>query len=131
MPTTKISDALKFLAFLGQSRPAVYTLGPNDQWPIFRAVTKANLQSILDEHVNTWYSVAVPKPGLQKKASKDEIVATGFLHCDLDPQDGLDPLQELNRLYTLVTDGRPGNVPPPSAIIESGRGVQCPSTRRQ
>jgi hypothetical protein len=125
MPTTKISDALKFLAFLGQSRPAVYTLGPNDQWPIFRAVTKANLQSILDEHVNTWYSVAVPKPGLQKKASKDEIVATGFLHCDLDPQDGLDPLQELNRLYTLVTDGRPGNVPPPSAIIESGRGVQC------
>lgn len=130
MPTVDLNEAVKFLRYLAQPRPAVYTLEfPTEEVPrpapVQRSVNSATLAAVLEEHKNTYYSVAIPKIGIVGKASKDELAATQFLHVDLDPQDGLDPNEELSRLYTLVSDGRPGAVPPPSAVIESGRGIQC------
>jgi hypothetical protein len=112
------------LTWLQIPSPVLYTLGP-DGLLVFRSDGKTSLQSILSEHVNTYFSPAETIPGLQKKAGRNELVSTSFVHVDMDPIDGRDPLKEQDRLYTLVTDGRPSSVPAPSAIISSGRGVQC------
>jgi hypothetical protein len=91
----------------------------------YRSGLPETLPAILEEHVNTYYSLATPLPGLTKKAGKHELVSTQFLHVDLDPREGANPATELTRLFNDVTEDLPPDVPPPSAIVMSGRGVQC------
>lgn len=124
MPTHNLTDAANFLKWLGLASPAIYTLG-TEPWPVYRSDGTITLQALLEEHVNTYYSPAETLKGLKKKALKSELVSARFLHVDLDPVDGRDPIKELTRLYDSVTVNRPGAVPAPSAIVESGRGVQA------
>lgn len=124
MPTTNVQDAIRFVTWLGQASPALYTIGA-DPWPAYRSDGRTTLQQILDERVNTYFSPAIPKEGLTKKAKKEELVCTQFLHVDMDPIDGNDPVKELDRLLLMVTDQRPKHVPAPSCIISSGRGIQA------
>lgn len=124
MPTTNLADAIRFIRWLGQKTPAVYTLG-TELWPVYRTDGKTSLQDILNENQNTYFSPAQTISGLKKKALKTELVSTCFVHVDMDPIDGQDPVKEQDRLYTLVSDGRPSAVPAPSCVIASGRGVQC------
>lgn len=124
MPTTNLADAIRFIRWLNQKTPAIYTLG-TESWPVYRTDGKTSLKEILEENQNTYFSPAQTVPGLKKKALKTELVSTCFFHVDLDPIDGRDPLKEQDRLYDLVTDSRPSAVPAPSCIIASGRGLQC------
>ena len=124
IPEAKEFPAKKFLRWLGQKPPSIFTLSELDTVPIWRQVDRSNLKSILDEHVNTYYSLARPRDGIRKKPKKEDLLSTRHLHVDLDPDDGADPKKELDRLTQLLTDKLPKSVPAPSAIITSGRGVQ-------
>lgn len=124
MPTTSLKDATDFFRWLGQTHPAVYTLEDNGI-PLYRSDGSVKLSQILEECKNTYFSLAIPLKGLKKKAQKTELVSTQFLHVDLDPIDGQDPIKEQDRLLDSVTDSRPKDVPPPSCIIASGRGIQA------
>ena len=124
MPSSNFDDARKFFTWLKPPFLAVYTIEPDGRLK-FRSDGNVPLQQLLDEHKNTYFSLAVPIGGLKKKALKSELVSTRFLHVDLDPIDGQDPIKEQNRLLDSVTETRPADVPPPSCIIASGRGIQA------
>lgn len=123
MPQSNFDDARKFFTWLKPPFLSVYTIEPDGKLA-FRSGTTP-LRQLLDEYKNTYFSVAVPVGGLRKKALKSELVSTQFVHVDLDPVDGQDPLKEQDRLLDVVTEGRPKDVPPPSCIIASGRGIQA------
>lgn len=129
-PTHDVDAAKRYLKWLGQANPAVYTLTPSTTpgkraAPLLRPWASNKLPAILAEHVATYYSLATPKPKLTEKAGKDELVSTRHLHVDLDPWAGNNAADELTRLFDSVTDKRPASVPAPSAIVMSGRGVQA------
>lgn len=124
MPTCNFDDARKFFTWLKPPFLAVYTLEPDGKLK-FRSDPSSPLRSILEECKNTYYSLAVPVGGLRKKALKSELISTQYLHVDLDPIDGQDPLKEQDRLLDCVLEGRPRDVPPPSCIVASGRGIQA------
>lgn len=131
LPTHDVATAARFLEWLGQANPVVYTLTPRTDGkrpaPIPRPWKSNKLPDILAEHVATYYSLASVKPKLANasKAGKEDLVSTRHLHVDLDPWAGNNPADELTRLFDSVTDKRPASVPAPSAIVMSGRGVQA------
>jgi hypothetical protein len=124
VPTHDVGQAVEFLEFLDPPDPVIYTIGP-DGLPHLRRMPGEPLVNVLAEHLNTYYSLAVPQKNLGKKAKKEELVSTRFLHVDLDPLDGVNAQDELARLTDQVTIRLPKGVPPPSAIVESGRGIQA------
>ncbi|WP_415393708.1 VapE domain-containing protein [Paracoccus sp. SJTW-4] len=72
---------------------------------------------------NTYVSIAALRPGFRgDKARKQDVAAVSFLWVDLDPRAGEPIDSERARLRGLLTDRLPAGVPPPSAVIDSGRG---------
>lgn len=72
---------------------------------------------------NTYVSVAALRPDFTgSKATKDDVASVGWLWVDIDPRKG-EPLKaERERILALLTTNLPEGVPPPSVIIDSGRG---------
>lgn len=62
-----------------------------------------------------YFSVNVVRAGLNKKASKQEILAARFVHVDLDP-----PFDRDRLMLQLTTQAYP-----PAFIIDSGNGLQA------
>jgi len=125
MPEVNVKEALEFILWLGNSNVSIYTLPHKGGSPQLRKFKPEILKLILEEYHNTYYSLANVKPGIYEKAEKEELLSTRFLHVDLDPWDGHNPADELTRLVDSLQDKRPKEVPPPSAVIASGRGVQA------
>lgn len=73
--------------------------------------------------LNTYVSLAALRAGWQgDKAKKEDVASVGWLWVDLDPRAGEDLDLERARLLGLLTTDLPKGVPPPSVIIDSGRG---------
>ena len=73
--------------------------------------------------LNAYVSIAALRPGWKgDKATKADVASVGWLWVDLDPRAGEDLDLERARLLGLLTTDLPKGVPPPSAIIDSGRG---------
>ena len=73
--------------------------------------------------LNTYVSIAALRAGWKgDKAKKEDVASVGWLWVDLDPRAGEDLDLERARLLGLLTTDLPKGVPPPSVIIDSGRG---------
>jgi len=73
--------------------------------------------------LNAYVSIAALRPGWQgDKATKEDVGSVGWLWVDVDPRAGEELDLERARLLGLLTTNRPKGVPPPSVIIDSGRG---------
>jgi P4 family phage/plasmid primase-like protien len=73
--------------------------------------------------LNAYVSIAALRPGFRgDKAKKADVASVGWLWVDLDPRAGEDPEAERARILALLTTNLPKGVPPPSVIIDSGRG---------
>lgn len=72
---------------------------------------------------NTYVSLAALREGWRgDKATKQDVASVRWLWVDLDPRVGEDLEAERARLLALLTTNLPKGVPPPSVIIDSGRG---------
>lgn len=73
--------------------------------------------------LNAYVSIAALRAGWQgDKATKEDVGSVGWLWVDLDPRPGEALEPERARILALLTDKLPKGVPPPSVIIDSGRG---------
>lgn len=69
---------------------------------------------------NIYWSVNRVRDGLNKKASKADMVAARFAHVDIDPPRGGTALDKVEALKRLA-----GGPCPPSFVLDSGNGVQA------
>ncbi len=73
--------------------------------------------------LNAYVSIAALRPGWNgDKATKADVGSVGWLWVDLDPRPGEELETERARILALLTTNLPKGVPPPSVIIDSGRG---------
>ncbi|WP_164681879.1 virulence-associated E family protein [Fuscovulum blasticum] len=73
--------------------------------------------------LNAYVSIAALRPGWNgNKATKADVASVGWLWVDVDPRAGEDLDLERARLLGLLTTNLPKGIPPPSVIIDSGRG---------
>ena len=73
--------------------------------------------------LNTYVSIAALRAGWKDdKAKKEDVASVGWLWVDLDPRIGEELQAERARILANLTTNLPKGVPPPSAIIDSGRG---------
>jgi hypothetical protein len=73
--------------------------------------------------LNAYVSIAALRAGWNgDKATKADVASVGWLWVDLDPRAGEELDLERARLLGLLTTNLPKGVPPPSVIIDSGRG---------
>jgi hypothetical protein len=89
-----------------------------------RDLVKSTISGWVAQGFNVHFNINQPTHDRDERLSKADIASAHYLHCDLDPRAGEDPVAELQRLVTLVTTGRPAELPPPTAIWCSGGGVQ-------
>ena len=72
---------------------------------------------------DTYLSVAALRGDFRgDKAKKADVAAVSWLWVDVDPRAGEDVVAERARILALLTTNLPKGVPPPSAVIDSGRG---------
>ena len=74
---------------------------------------------------NLYFSVNIAFGKLDKKASREEIEYATWLHVDIDARAGESLDEELVRIKTLLTDGRPAEIPEPTFIVFSGGGYHA------
>lgn len=73
--------------------------------------------------LNAYVSIAALRAGWKgDKATKADVASVGWLWVDVDPRPGEELEAERARISGLLTDKLPKGVPPPSVIIDSGRG---------
>ena len=73
--------------------------------------------------LNAYVSIAALRPGWNgDKATKADVASVGWLWVDVDPRPGEELEAERSRILANLTTNLPKGVPPPSAIIDSGRG---------
>lgn len=72
---------------------------------------------------NVYFAHAERRPGALSR-KKADLIAAHWLHVDLDPGHGLDVEAERTRMRALLALP-PEGVPPPSLIVDSGRGYQA------
>lgn len=79
-----------------------------------------------NDKANLYYHVNEVRGDFQgAKAKRADIERVIYLHVDIDPgpKEALEEAQA--RILNLLTDGRPGGVPLPTAIVFSGGGYQA------
>lgn len=114
------SVALVFLESLGKTE--IYL---NANTAGTRSVTPESIERILAEAIankaNVYYQLANGLPG--GRSAKNLLASTHWLHVDVDPLDGHSLDKERDRIAGLF-DELPEGVPPPTYVIDSGRGYQ-------
>src|SRR6516225_9150362 len=122
------SESNRFLEQLRPSGPWVLTAILPDGGAATITVTThtaAEVDAFLHEHNgkrNLYYSTNPTKTAMTKKAAKADIAAVEYLHADLDPADGETP--EAAKARYLGQLNGPFE-PKPTAIVDSGNGIQC------
>jgi hypothetical protein len=120
------NEATGFLEQLRPSGPWILTaITPDGPTETITARTAAEIDAFVKNHDgkrNLYYSVNPTKTEVIKKAAKTDIAAIEYLLGDLDPKGDETPedakaryLGQLNRSFE----------PKPTAIIDSGNGIQC------
>lgn len=125
-------DAVAFLNHLLPDGPwllhAIRTDRKGIETDVFGPETEADARAWIARRngkANLYFLVNLPRPGLAKKACIEDIEALRCLHVDIDARAGEPLPEELTRIKSLLTDGLPQGVPPPTAIVFSGGGYQA------
>jgi len=72
------------------------------------------------EKRNIYFHVGETAPGFVGKAKKEHVTSSQWVHCDVDPRAGENLEEERVRILGALK----GYAPPPTVIIDSGRGYQ-------
>jgi len=99
--------------------PHTKVFGPTTEAECADYITRANTAGW-----NVYYHVSEPRPDIQKKATKEDILKVHFLWADLDPRAGESLSSERQRIAALLTTTLPPEVPAPTFVIDSGSGYQ-------
>lgn len=83
----------------------------NGQRNIYFSVNRANTPFLQQDRV--------------KKANKEDIFEAGWVHVDIDPEEGQDIEEEQERALGSLTDKLPKGIPQPTVILFSGGGYQA------
>jgi hypothetical protein len=120
------SESVSFLEQLRPGGPWVLTaIRPDGPIDTITARTAAEVDAFVSEHNgkrNLYYSVNPTRTAMSKKAAKADIAAVEYLLGDLDPAD--DETSEAAKTRYLDLLNGPFE-PKPSAIVDSGNGIQC------
>lgn len=123
--------AVDFLRQWSPGGPWILTAIQTDRKAIdtktFRPSNETDLNAWLKKYNgerNIYFHVNTAMRDLNNKANKEEIKSAGWLHVDIDPDDGQDLKEERERALSLLTDKLPKGVPKPTVIIFSGGGYQ-------
>ena len=73
-------------------------------------------------HQSNVYVLIGQTKATNKKPKKEEMTGSHWLWVDIDPRKGKPLEEERRRILNLLTDGLPLEVPPPTIVVDSGRG---------
>jgi Family of unknown function (DUF5906) len=123
-----VQASIRFLKWFHPNGPWVLTAIQPDRKAIstltFRPGSEDAMQKFLAQHCgsrNIYFSVNLVTRDLSKKAERTDIASVDWLHVDIDPRAGEDPAKEKERALSKLQSYSP----PPTAIIDSGGGVQA------
>jgi len=123
-------DADKLLAFLRWLRPdGPWVLDtcktPGRRSAVFGPGEEAALRAFAEglSERDTYTLVGLPEEGVTGQPTKEQMRGAAVLWVDLDPRAGEDVTKERERMLALLTTARPTTLPPPSLIVDSGRGL--------
>lgn len=76
---------------------------------------------------NLYYTANLAKSEISgsTRPSREELAALVCLHADIDPRTGENVAEEQKRILTLLSEPRPRDLPPPTAIVFTGGGYQA------
>jgi hypothetical protein len=123
-------DPAELLAFLRWLRP-------NGPWVLDTCKTPGRMSAAFgpdrEEALRGWVAalgerdtyalVGIPEDGVTGQPKKEQMRGSEVLWVDLDPRAGEDVTKERERMLALLTTARPAKLPPPSLIVDSGRGL--------
>src|SRR5262245_32596868 len=120
-----MSEPVEFLEKLRPGGPWVLTaIIPDGATQTVTARTAEKADAFVSKHNGTWniyYTVNPTRSSVTSKAKKTDIATIEYLLADLDPADGESSeaakaryLQQLEKFE-----------PKPTAIVDSGNGIQC------
>jgi hypothetical protein len=120
---------IESICFLEQLRPngpwVLTAITPDGPTTTITARTAAEVDAFVSEHNgkrNLYYSVNPTRSAMFKKAAKADIAAVEYLLGDLDPLDD-ETSEAAKARYLNQLNGT--FEPKPSAIVDSGNGIQC------
>ncbi len=123
--------SVEFLQKWSQDGPWVLTSISTDRKGISTATFDKDTISDLNKWLkmyngkrNIYFSVNNTKGPMGKKANKEDIASAGWLHIDIDPEEGMDIDEERSRALDMLTSKLPKGIPEPTVIIFSGGGYQ-------
>jgi hypothetical protein len=120
------SESISFLAQLRSNGPWVLTaIVPDDHTITISARTTAEINAFVHEHngkLNLYYAVNPLRNLMWKKAAKADVAAIEYLLADLDPATG-ETSEAAKARYLEQLNG--SFEPKPTAIVDSGNGIQC------
>ena len=118
------NDAVEFLALLRPGGPWVLTaIVPDGKIETITAKTDDDVRTFVSKYDgirNLYYSVNPTRKAMTSKAAKTDIAAIEYLLADLDPKQDETPEAAKARYLALLDELKPE----PTAIIDSGNGIQ-------
>jgi hypothetical protein len=118
------NDAVEFLALLRPGGPWVLSaIEPDGKIETITAKTDGDVRAFVSEYNgarNLYYSVNPTRKAMTSKAAKTDIAAIEYLLGDLDPKEGETPAAAKPRYLAALDELKPA----PTAIIDSGNGIQ-------
>lgn len=120
-----VSEAVEFLELVGRS--TIHLIDPEEVRP-FRSVTVGNLEEQLeaarDREDNVYVQVTEAESG-EGRIGKKDVAGLGWLFVDCDPSSQPMMQQQMDRWASLFLDAQLAGLPAPTALVETGRGIQC------
>ena len=120
------SEPISFLEHLRFGGPWVLTaIVPDGRTITISARTIAEINAFVHEHngkLNLYYAVNPLRNLMWKKAAKADVAAIEYLLADLDPATG-ETSEAAKARYLEQLNG--SFEPKPTAIVDSGNGIQC------
>ena len=119
-------DAVEFLRLLRRGGPWILTaIKPDENGKIetITAKTDNDVRTFLSKYDgirNLYYSVNPTRKAMTSKAAKTDIAAVEYLLADLDPKKDETPEAAKTRFLSALDELKPE----PTAIIDSGNGIQ-------
>src|SRR5262245_45670449 len=114
-----------FLSWLRPGGPWILTAIVPDGTTVTETFTiLEDVDAFVERHNGTrniYYTHNPTKTAMSTKPSKDDIAAAEFAQADLDPRDDETPEEAKARILKAI---EASSLPPPSAIIGSGNGIQ-------
>jgi putative DNA primase/helicase len=127
MATAPVQAAIDFLEKLRPGGPWVLTaITPDGPAKTITASTTDEVVAFVNANNNErnlYYSVNPTRTAKSKKAAKTDIAAIEFALADLDPADGETSADAKARYLTQLNGG--AFEPKPTAVVDSGNGIQC------